>query len=211
MTGHLFRIKGLLMIKRIFSVAAAASVSLLGITTAATAQAQPHARPAGHLHGVRVINLHRAYEAQLGHTKPGKMLGVVHPAGVKYQRAATAAAACTEPACPVTWHGGLVQHTPHVYLLLWGPNWQTDPNQENSAAYLQSFFSGLGVSPQDNWSTIASPYADGTGFPGFSGSVFEGVFNDTVTPPSNPSRFQLGAEADAFVQKNNITDLADAQ
>src|SRR5436189_3830003 len=120
------------MLKRIFAVAAAAAVSLLGVTAAATAQAQP----AGHLPGVRVINLHRAYEARLGHVKPGKMLGIVHPAGVTHRRAANVAAACTEPACPMTWHGGLVQHTPHVYLLLWGPNWQSDPNQEASATYL---------------------------------------------------------------------------
>ena len=111
------------MFKRIFAVAAAAAVSLLGITAAATAQAAPHARPAGHLHGVRVINLHRAYEARLGHVKPGKISGIVYPAGSSTKRVAKAAATCTEPACPVTWQGGLVQHTPHVYLLLWGPNW----------------------------------------------------------------------------------------
>jgi len=199
------------MIKRIFSVAAAASVSLLGITTAAAAQAQPHARPAGHLHGVRVINLHRAYEAQLGHTKPGKISGIVHPFGVKHQRAANAAASCTEPNCPVTWHGGLVQHTPHVYLLLWGPNWQTDPNQVASATYLQSVFSGLGVQPNDNWSTITSPYADGTGVSAFSGTVFAGVFNDINPPPTGATAAQIAAEADTFVQKIPVTDVNDAQ
>ena len=199
------------MIKRIFSVAAAASVSLLGITTAAAAQAQPHARPAGHLHGVRVINLHRAYEAQLGHTKPGKISGIVHPFGVKHQRAANAAASCTEPNCPVTWHGGLVQHTPHVYLLLWGPNWQTDPNQVASATYLQSFFSGLGVQPNDNWSAITSPYADGTGVSAFSGTVFAGVFNDINPPSTGATAAQIAAEADTFVQKIPVTDVNDAQ
>src|SRR6516164_10482271 len=101
------------MIKRILAVAAAAAVSLLGVTAAATAQAAPHARPAGQLPGVRVINLHRAYEARLGHVKPGKMLGILHPVGISHQRVATAAATCTEPACPMTWHGGDVQHTPH--------------------------------------------------------------------------------------------------
>ena len=199
------------MIKRIFVVAAAASVSLLGVTAAATAQAASHARPAGHLPGVRVVNLHRAYEAQLGHVKPGKISGIVYPAGVKRARVANAAATCTEPACPMTWHGGPVQHTPHVYLLLWGPNWTADPNQAASATYLENFFSGLGVSPDDTWSTITSPYADSTGTSAFSGTVFVGAFNDPTTPPLHASNAQIGAEADTFATNQNITDLNDAQ
>ena len=200
------------MFKRIFAVAAAAAVSLLGITAAATAQAAPHARPAGHLHGVRVINLHRAYEARLGHVKPGKITGIVYPAGVKHKRIANAAATCTEPACPMTWQGGLVQHTPHVYLLLWGPNWTTDSGHEASATYLENFFSGLGNGQtDDNWSTITSPYADSTGVPVFSGLVYEGAFNDPTTPPLHASNAQIGAEADTFAANQGITDLNDAQ
>ena len=130
------------MFKRIFAVAAAASLSVLGATAAAQAQAQPQARPAGHLHGVRVVNLHRAFEAQLGHTKVGKISGIVYAKGHRPKAAANTAATCTEPQCPVTWQGGLVQHTPHVYLLLWGPNWTTDTT---TASYLENFFSGLGV------------------------------------------------------------------
>jgi len=198
------------MFKRIFAVAGAASVSLLGVTAAATAQAAPHARSAGQLPGVRVINLHQAYEARLGHTKPGKISGILYPAGVKNERIASAAA-CTEPACPMTWHGGAVQHTPHVYLLLWGPNWQTDPNQLASATYLENFFSGLGVQPNDNWSTITSPYADSTGASAFSGTVFAGAFNDVSPPPLHASNAQVGGEADTFAMNQNITDLGDAQ
>jgi hypothetical protein len=200
------------MFKRIFAVAAAASLSVLGGTAAAQAQAQPHARPAGHLHGVRVVNLHRAFEAQLGHTKVGKISGIVYAKGHRPKTTANAAASCTEPACPVAWHGGTVQHTPHVYLLLWGPNWTTDPAQEASATYLENFFSGLGNGQAaDNWSTITSQYADATGAPGFSGLVYEGAFNDTGTPPSNTSLDQIGAEADTFAQNLPITDLNDAQ
>ena len=200
------------MIKRIFAVAAAASVSLLGVTAATTAQAAPHARPAGHLHWVRVINLHRAYEARLSHVKPGKISGIVYPRGYPPKAAASVAASCTEPACPMTWQGGPVQHTPHVYLLFWGPNWQTDPGQEASATYLGNFFSGLGNGQaDDNWSTITSPYADGTGQPGFSGLVYEGAFNDTSSPPLHASNAQIGAEADTFAMNQNITDLNDAQ
>jgi hypothetical protein len=200
------------MFKRIFAVAAAASLSVLGATAAAQAQAQSHARPAGHLHGVRVVNLHRAYEAQLSHTKVGKISGIVYAKGHRPRVTANAAAACTEPACPVAWQGGAVQHTPHVYLLFWGPNWTTDPAQEASATYLENFFSGLGnAQADDTWSTITSQYADGTGAPGFSGLVYEGATFDTNTPPSNTSLFQIGAEADTFAQNQGITDLNDAQ
>ena len=201
------------MFKRIFAVAAAASLSVLGATAAAQAQAQPHARPAGHLHGVRVVNLHRAFEAQLAHTKVGKISGIVYARGHRPKAAANTAATCTEPACPVAWHGGTVQHTPHVYLLLLGPELATDPNQEASATYLENFFSGLGNGQaDDNWSTITSQYADATGFPAFSGLVYEGAFNDTsTTPPKNTSQDQLGAEADTFAANQGITDLNDAQ
>ncbi len=200
------------MFKRIFAVAAAASLSVLGGTAAAQAQAQSQARPADHLHGVRVVNLHRAYEAQLRHTKVGKISGIVYAKGHRPKATANAAAACTEPACPVAWQGGTVQHTPHVYLLFWGPNWQTDPNQEASATYLENFFSGLGNGQaDDNWSTITSQYADATGSPGFSGLVYQGAFNDVSIPHSNTSLAQLGAEADSFAQDQGLTDLNDAQ
>jgi hypothetical protein len=201
------------MFKRIFAVAAAASLSVLGATAAAQAQAQPYARPAGHLHGVRVVNLHRAYEAQLKHTKVGKISGIVYARGQRPRATANAAAAtCTEPACPVAWQGGAVQHTPHVYLLLWGPNWTTDPAQAASATYLENFFSGLGNGQaDDNWSTITSQYADATGAPSVSGLVYEGAFNDPTTPHSNTSLAQIGAEADSFVEDQGITDVNDAQ
>jgi hypothetical protein len=198
------------MFKRIFAVAAAASLGVLGATAAAQAQSQ--ARPAGHLHGVRVVNLHRAFEARLGHTKVGKISGVVYAKGHRPKAAANTAATCTEPACPVAWQGGTVQHTPHVYLLFWGPNWQTDATQEASATYLENFFSGLGNGQADDtWSTITSQYADATGAPAFSGLVYEGAFNDTTTPPSNTSPDQIGAEADSFATSHSITDLNDAQ
>jgi len=200
------------MLKRMIAVAAAASLSLLGAAGAAQAQAQAPARPAAHLPGVKVLNLHRAFEARLGHAKAGTIAGIAYARGHRPRAAAKAAASCTEPACPVAWQGGPVQHTPHVYLLLWGPNWESDPGQEASAAYLESFLSGLGDGQaDDNWSTITSQYADGTGAPGFSGLVYEGAFDDTNVPPSDTSLDQLGAEADSFAATQGITDLNDAQ
>ncbi len=174
------------MFKRIFAVAAAASLSVLGATAAAQAQAQPHARPAAHLHGVRVVNLHRAFEAQLRHTKVGKISGIAYARGHRPKAAAGAAASCTEPACPVTWQGGDWCSTPRTCTCCSGARTgRPTRDQEASATYLENFFSGLGDGQsQDNWSTITSQYADGTGAPGFSGLVYEGAFEDTSTPPS---------------------------
>jgi hypothetical protein len=161
---------------------------------------------------VRVINLHRAFEARLGQVKAGKVARIVYTRGHRPNAAARAAASCTEPACPVTWHSGLVQHTPHVYLLFWGPNWQSDSKQQASATYLENFFAGLGNNQaDDNWSTITSQYADGTGAPAFTGLVYEGATFDISTPPTGATRAQIAAEADTFVQNDHIADTTDAQ
>ncbi len=200
------------MFKRIFAVAAAASLSVLGATAAAQAQAQPQARPAGHLHGVRVVNLHRAFEAQLRHTKVGKISGIVYAKGHRPKAAANTAATCTEPACPVTWQGGAVQHTPHVYLLLWGPNWTTDPNQEASATYLENFFSGLGdgrrttTGPRSPPSTRTPPAR-----PRSPGWFSRARSTTPACRTRNTSLVQIGAEADTFAQNQGITDLNDAR
>jgi serine protease len=164
---------------------------------------------------VRVVNLHRAYEVRLGHTKRGKIAGIAYargaaPTAPRARRASQAS--CTEPACPVVYHlGGLVQHNPHVYLLLWGPNWSTDPKQEASATYLEKFYGGLGALAQDNWSTITSQYADGSGHPVFNGSVFVGAFQDPSNPPTGATQLQIAAEADAFAATHALADLNDTQ
>jgi Ricin-type beta-trefoil lectin domain/Putative Ig domain len=197
------------LLRRIF-ITAAVTVSLLGVSAAAQAPAHTHARPAAHLPEVRVVNLHRAYEAMLRHVKPGKIAGIAYawgkaPQAIRPHRANQAT--CTEP-CPVTYNGGPVQHNPHVYLLLWGPNWSSDTT---TATYLEDFYGGLGVLPQDKWSTITSQYADGSGHPVFNGSVLVGAFQDMSIPPTGATQAQIAAEADAFASDHAITDLTDAQ
>ncbi len=123
-------------------------------------------------------------------------------------RAAAGAAACNEPACPVSYQGGQVQHSPKVYLLLWGPKWSlTGPDAE----YLDHFLSGLGVELQDSWSTTTVQYGDATGHPTFSTSVLQGVFQDQATPPHGATQEQLAAEADAFYSAHNLTDPVNTQ
>ena len=161
---------------------------------------------------IHVINLHRAYEARLGRATLGKIAGKIPPFGTKPLRG-RGGNNCGEPACAVEYNGGPVQHSPHVYLLLWGPNWSTDPNQVAVANFLVNFYSGLGNQPDDNWSTVMSQYGDASGFPAFTGSVFEGTFHDISSPPSGGELGQTGlaAEADAFTSTEGITDLNDAQ
>jgi hypothetical protein len=187
----------------------AAGMSILGLTTAgsATARIAQRAQRAGTAH---VINLHKAYEARLGHTTQGPIAGIVYGVGQPpiTQRGGNN---CSEPYCPVYYQGGLVQHSPHVYLLLWGPNWSSDQNQATTASWLENFYSGLGVQPKDNWSPITSQYGDSTGFPAFTGGVYKGAFQDPSTPPVGIGASGLAAEADAFTQEQGITDLNDAQ
>ena len=205
------------MLRRIVLTTVVA-VSLLAVSAAAQAPAQADPRPpsATHLPGMRVVHLHRAYEARLGHTRRGPISGIVYARGKAPRVRPHTERTCTEPACPVLYNNGPVQLTPQIYLLLWGPNWSTDPAEEATAQYLQSFYGGLGVrqqgQPKDNWSTIISQYGDSSGAPIFSKSVLVGTaFQDPTTPPTGVTQAQIAAEADAFATTQGITDLVDAQ
>jgi len=180
----------------------------LALGGTAAARASTHTVVA-HAPNATVMNLARVRAAAAPHIKHGKIAGVVPPVGKKVKKAP--AAGCTEPNCNLLYNGGSVQHSPHVYLLLWGPAWGTDSSQEATASYLEGFYRGLGAQPQDNWSTTTDQYSDGTGRPSFSGSVYEGGFQDTSTPPTGVDQNQLAAEADAFTSAHGITDTADAQ
>ena len=101
---------------------------------------------AHHLATAGVINLHKAFEARLRQALPrrARSLG----SSTRWARKPLRGRGgndCAEPYCPVAYKGGPVQHTPHVYLLLWGPNWSSDQNQEATATYLAGFYAGLGV------------------------------------------------------------------
>ncbi len=188
-------------------VAVAWAVGAFGMTQAASAS-QIYPGPGRPI--VTVINLERAYQARLGHSKSGKIGGIIYSRG-RQPKASTTANACAEPDCPLVYNGGPVQHSPQVYLLLWGPNWSSDPGQQASAAYLRNFYSGLGVQPQDTWSDVTMQYGDGSGTPAFSGSVYMGAWQDTSSPPTGVGQSGLAAEADALASYLGISDLADAQ
>ena len=191
---------------------AAVGTSILALTSAGSASAGTAQGTGTHLASVHVINLHRAFEARLGPAVQGQIAGIVYPnINGKKPLHGRGGNDCAEPYCPVVYNGGPVQHTPHVYLLLWGPHWSSDPNQAATATYLENFYAGLGVQPQDNWSKVTSQYSDSTGSPRFSGTVYMGASQDTSTPPTGVSQAGLAAEADAFASRQGITDLNDAQ
>jgi len=158
-----------------------------------------------------VVRLHQAYESQLLKVRPARIPGIGY-AHVKLPKPAGGITnGCAEPNCPLTYNGGAVQHHPHVYLLLWGPNWTTDQSQYGTYTYLAQFYAGLGVQPLDDWSRITEEYPDANGPPVFNGSVYIGAWQDTSTPPYLANPTQLGAEAAAFAAAIGITDTADAQ
>jgi serine protease len=203
----------------------AAGTSILALTSTGPAaagiylgtgthRAQAHAIDSHIIGPVHVINLHKAYEARLGSAPLGKIAGKVPPFGTEplHGRGGND---CGEPSCAVQFNGGSVQHTPHIYLLLWGPNWSTDPNQVAVANFLVNFYQGLGAQPQDNWSTVTSEYGDGSGFPTFTSNtgVWASTWHDMSSPPTGGMLGQegLAAEADAFTSSQGVTDLSDAQ
>jgi Ricin-type beta-trefoil lectin domain/Putative Ig domain len=187
----------------------AVGAPILALTTAGTATAGiPHGTGAQRAQA-HVVDLHRAYEAMLGRTAAGTIAGIVYPPGMgpSHARGGTE---CGEPYCPVSYGGGAVEIHPHVYLLLWGPDWVSDPSQAATAMWLEKFYSGLGE-PGDDWSTITSQYGDSSGSPTFGNGVYEGYYNDLTTPPQGVAQSGLAAEADSFAQNQGITDLNDAQ
>jgi serine protease len=144
--------------------------------------------------------------------------GVVRPAGsAAAARSATApastgapAASCAEPACNLGYHGGPVQHSPHVYLVFWGPKWTSAAADKAAASYLQKLFKGLGKSP-DAWSVTTMQYPDRKGHPTFGKPVFAGAHADTHTPPKTVSINDLGNEANKAFKYFGIKDPDNAQ
>ena len=122
---------------------------------------------------------------------------------------AAAAVSCgTEPDCNVPYGGGPVQHTPHVYLVFWGPKWGTSTYAADKT-YVTNFFAGLGQST-DYWSTTVEQYTDKTGHPTFGKSVLVSTYWDDHTPEKSVNDTNLGTEAAAAVNWLNISDTNDA-
>ena len=204
-----------------FAAPAAAGAATVRITVPVGAATRPGVLPPVH---VTKVNLHAQLIRQRGHVPVGREAGIVPPLGVAkaarmpstMARTPSAAmrrgnpASCAEPNCNMLWNGGPVQHTPKVYLLFWGPNWQSDPGQDASLTYLENLFSGLGTS-SDTWSTIMTQYTDGSGHPVFGTSELVAAAQDTSSPPSTVTPSTLGNEAAAGATFWGLSDLGNDQ
>ncbi len=157
------------------------------------------------------VNLRGAFDRARPSTKAGLISGVVPTIDAQVDRQAGAGRAdiaCSEPDCDLHYGGGRVQQSPHVYLVLWGPNWSS---ASPAYQYLAAFYSGLGVTPDDTWSPITSQYGDSSGAPAFGSSVYAGALQDTSTPPDPVTPDDVAAEAAGAASHLGITDLGDAQ
>jgi membrane-bound inhibitor of C-type lysozyme len=161
-----------------------------------------------------------AFNHSPDHMTSGKVAGIIAARGKTSQKTAgivkqdigvhaeaAAPTACTEPNCNLPYNGGPVQHTPHVYLVFWGPNWDTDA----TANYLFDFFTALG-SKSDGWTPIVEQYTDTTGHPTINGSLMaptSAAIDDTA-PPNPVDDNALGTEAADAASFFNIADPRNA-
>jgi serine protease len=120
--------------------------------------------------------------------------------------AAAAVACSTEPDCNLPYGGGPVQHTPHVYLVFWGPKWGTNAATEN---FVKGFFTDLGQ-PSDYWSTTVEQYGDKTGHATFGKGLLVGTYWDNHTPEKSVNDTNLGTEAADAINWLHITDTNNA-
>jgi serine protease len=102
----------------------------------------------------------------------------------------------------LSYHGGLIQTAPMVYLVYWGSQWSNDPSGQ--VALQKSFFQGVGSS---SWNNSVTQYCEGvsTGATqcaaagthvGNQPAVLAGVwFDNANAAPIHPTQSQIAAEA----------------
>ena len=102
----------------------------------------------------------------------------------------------------LSYHGGLIQTAPMVYLVYWGSQWSNDPSGQ--VAVQKSFFQGVGSS---SWNDSVTQYCEGvsTGTTqcgsagthvGNQPAVLAGVwFDNANAAPNRPTQSQIAAEA----------------
>lgn len=154
-----------------------------------------------------------AFNKSSGGVTSGKVAGIIPAHGKASQlkagivqkdagvRAAAAApAACTEPNCNLVYNGGPVQHTPRVYVVFWGPSWNTSSHIAHKN-YITNLFTALGQqSKGDSWSGVVQQYTDSAGgHPTFGTPLLAGSWVDTGIPANTSStpitEDDLGTEA----------------
>ncbi|MDH6130760.1 hypothetical protein P3T37_000127 [Kitasatospora sp. MAA4] len=106
--------------------------------------------------------------------------------------------------------GGPVQHSPKVYVVYWGSQWNSDHN--GIQQYMTNMFNGIGTS-SDTWSSSTTQYTDSSGTgPTFTGPVLGGSWNDNArTAPARASQGSIANEADKAAAHFGVAGNPDAQ
>jgi len=190
------------------AIAAVAAIAF-AVPGVAAAQSAPH--PSYHMTpGQTTTGKIAGVIAARGHSSSNQFAAMVNKVGV--HAAAAAPAACAEPNCPVTYHGGPVQHTPKVYVVFWGSKWSTATSAMN---YVTGFYTGLGEPTHgDFWSGVAAQYGDASGTPTLNTSLLGGTWVDTSlranTKTNGITADEMGTEAVAALNHFAIADPTQA-
>src|SRR5437879_3566223 len=108
--------------------------------------------------------------------------------------------------------GGSIQQSAKVYIVYWGPEWQTGFStggytSAQAQSYIEGFFNGVGGS---SWANSTTQYCQGVpvgpvqcGTAGVhptnpGNELNGGVWNDTSAVPTSPTQSQISAEASAL-------------
>lgn len=94
---------------------------------------------------------------------------------------------------PLIYHGGPVQTSPHVYLVLWGASWATPQGDPNGLANrLHTFYQGFGGSSVAN---VLTQYKGSTGSFTNSDDQYKGWLLDASPVPARPTTADMAAAA----------------
>jgi hypothetical protein len=108
---------------------------------------------------------------------------------------------------PLYWRGGNVQHSPKVYLIFWGSNWNVNPGL-TAANQLRALYPALSGS---DWQGILTQYYDSTSHVAPT-SQMAGAFTDTrVSAPTNVDIFSISSEISYAISTQQWTPTADSQ
>ncbi|MBV8461924.1 MAG: hypothetical protein JO368_01420 [Acidimicrobiales bacterium] len=165
-------------------VASAATISALS-AGAATTKVAPHGAPVPHV------------------IPPPSSTGANVPPGADRGLGA----ACGGQPCnpPLQYFGGPVQHNPRVYLVFWGPGWQSDSNGIVGAE--QTLFTSLAGSPYNN---ILTQYPDHVGNI-VNDTALAGTWIDPTGPSAAVDQNAIAAEAAHATAVNSWSNTADTQ
>jgi serine protease len=93
----------------------------------------------------------------------------------------------------LTYHGGLIQTAPKIYVIFWGSAWNGSGDPNGMASYLVNF---LKAAAGSKWLNSVTQYTQSGGqHVGNSGITVSSWTDTGSTPPSRPAQSDLASEA----------------